>query len=52
LASLPAISDSDAPMNVVRSLRLPEELNGASNEAATAEGIRHSTFIRHAIEWR
>jgi hypothetical protein len=50
LASLPAVSDPDAPMNVVRSLRLPEDLNRRLDEAAAAEGIPASTFIRHAIE--
>jgi predicted DNA-binding protein len=48
-ASLPP-ADPDAPMNVVRSLRLPEELNRRLDEAAAAEHIPASTFIRRAIE--
>jgi predicted DNA-binding protein len=50
LAMLPLPGDPDAPMNVVRSLRLPEELNRRVDSAAEAEGVPASVFIRRAIE--
>ena len=50
LAMLPPAGEPDAPLNVVRSLRLPEDLNRRIDEAAAAEGLGASTFIRRAIE--
>jgi hypothetical protein len=50
LAMLPPPGDPGAPLNVVRSLRLPEDLNRRVDEAAEAEGVGVSVFIRRAIE--
>lgn len=50
LAMLPSQSEATAPMTVVSSLRLPAELKRRLDEAADAEGVSASTFIRQAIE--
>lgn len=50
LAMLPPPGVPEAPLNVVRSLRLPEELNRRIEDAAAAEGVPASTFIRRAVE--
>lgn len=50
LALLPPPGVPEAPLNVVRSLRLPEDLNQRLEQAAEAEGVAVSVFIRHAIE--
>ncbi len=50
LAMLPPPGEPDAPLNVVRSLRLPEDLSRRLDDAAEAEGISASVFIRRAIE--
>lgn len=49
LAALPP-ADPDAPMVVVRSLRLPLELNQRLEDAAKADGVSASAFIRRAVE--
>lgn len=49
-AMLPPPGVPDAPLNVVRSLRLPEDLNRRLEEAAQAENIPASVFVRRAIE--
>src|SRR5262245_61579280 len=49
-AMLPPTGQPDAALNVVRSLRLPEELNRRLEEAAEAENIPTSVYIRRAIE--
>ncbi|RZU48848.1 hypothetical protein EV385_0577 [Krasilnikovia cinnamomea] len=49
-ALLPPPGEPDAPLNVVRSLRLPQELNQRLDDAAAAQGIPASVFIRRAIE--
>ena len=49
-AALPPPGIPDAPLNVVRSIRLPEDLNGRLEAAAEAENIPTSVFIRRAIE--
>lgn len=50
LATLPPPGDATAPLNVVRSLRLPEDLNHRLETAAAAENVPASAFIRRAIE--
>ena len=50
LAMLPPPGEPEAPLNVVRSLRLPVDLNQRMSRAAEAEGIGVSAFIRLAIE--
>src|SRR5262245_53633059 len=51
LAALPPPgAEPSAPLNVVRSLRLPEDLNRRLEEAADAQDIPASVFIRRAIE--
>lgn len=50
LAMLPPAGDPSAPLTVVRSLRLPEELSRRVEEAAEAENIPTSAWIRRAIE--
>lgn len=50
LAMLPPPGDADAPLNVVRSLRLPADLNRRLEDAAGAAGVPTSVFIRRAIE--
>jgi predicted DNA-binding protein len=50
LATLPPPADPDATLNVVRSLRLPEDPNRRLEAAASAEGVATSVFIRRAIE--
>ncbi|HET8660726.1 MAG TPA: ribbon-helix-helix protein, CopG family [Micromonosporaceae bacterium] len=49
-ALLPPPGDPGALLNVVRSLRLPEDLNRRLEEAAEAEGIPASVLVRRAIE--
>jgi predicted DNA-binding protein len=49
LAALPP-ADPDAPMVVVRSLRLPLELNQRLEDAAKTDGVSASAFIRRAVE--
>jgi predicted DNA-binding protein len=50
VAMLPPPGAPEMPLNVVRSLRLPEDLNRRLDEAADADGIPASVFIRRAIE--
>lgn len=51
LAMLPPPGDPpEAPLNVVRSLRLPADLNRRLEEAADDQGVPTSVFIRRAIE--
>ena len=49
LAALPP-ADPDAPMVVVRSLRLPLGLNQRLEDTARADGVSASAFIRRAVE--
>jgi predicted DNA-binding protein len=49
LAQLPP-PDLDAPITVVTSLRLPNELKQRVDAAAEAEGVTASSFIRQALE--
>jgi predicted DNA-binding protein len=50
LAMLPPLGEPEGPLNVVRSLRLPADLNRRLEAAATAQNVPTSVFIRHAIE--
>lgn len=50
LAMLPPAGVPDTALNVVRSLRLPEDLNRRLEEAAEAENVPTSVYVRRAIE--
>jgi predicted DNA-binding protein len=50
LALLPPAPEPGTTLNVVRSLRLPEDLNHRLEDAAVAAGVPVSVFVRRAIE--